>query len=251
MVQLLVVSWQYYNLFGKSWRCNRSRNKPKWWRTQKCWGRYTRLLCDNIPLNRIIIVSPENARHWFYSDNFILKCHWPYILRFNMVFNWYRWRSGIIPTHLIVASELELTVCCLLPAMYAIWGCDSVNSFSHTRKITTFEALKNKLEELTDTIDFGEFLSLSLESPSVVTSVQYVCMLFLWWESDSSVNELRYRMFTQKNLRGDGLPPTFDALVLNLRRALIFFHRYLFNIFSGPFFFIYQKSKKVSLYGLF
>ena len=56
---------------------------------------------------------------------------------------------------------------------------DSVNSFSHTRKITTFEALKNKLDELIDMIYFGEFLSLSLESPSVVTSIQYVYILFL------------------------------------------------------------------------
>ena len=57
------------------------------------------------------------------------------------------------------------------------------------------------------------------------------------------VNKLRYRMFTKKNLSGDRLPPTLDALVLHLRRALIFFHQYLFNTFSELFFFIYQKYK--------
>ena len=40
----------------------------------------------------------------------------------------------------------------------------------------------------------------------------------------SSVNELRYRMFTKNNLREDRLPSTLDALVLNLRRALVCFH---------------------------
>ena len=45
----------------------------------------------------------------------------------------------------------------------------SVNPASHT--------LKTKTDELTDMIDFGEFPSLSLESPSVV-KIQYVCYLY-------------------------------------------------------------------------
>ena len=73
-----------------------------------------------------------------------------------------------IPVHL-VASELELPICCLLPAMHAISRCNSVSSFSHAG-IITFQTLKNKHDKLTD-----EFPSLSLESLSVVTSVQYVC----------------------------------------------------------------------------
>ena len=61
-------------------------------------------------------------------------------------------------------------------------------------------------------------------------------------KSGSSVNKLRCRMFHTKNPSRDHLPPTLDALlVLALRRALIFFHQYLFNIFSELLFFIYQK----------
>ena len=73
-------------------------------------------------------------------------------------------------------------------------------------------------------IDFSEFPSFSLESPSVVTSIQYVCYLYEENKSDSSVNKLRYRMFTRNNLSRDRLPSTFDSLVLHLRRASIFFH---------------------------
>ena len=40
-------------------------------------------------------------------------------------------------------------------------------------------------------IDFGEFPSLSLESPSVVTSIQYVCYLYDDNKSGSSVTELQ------------------------------------------------------------
>ena len=50
----------------------------------------------------------------------------------------------------LVASELGLPICCLLSAMHAILGCNSINSFPHTRKITTFQTLKHKLDELTD-----------------------------------------------------------------------------------------------------
>ena len=50
----------------------------------------------------------------------------------------------------LVASELGSPICCLLSVMHAILGCNSVNSFPHTGKITTFQTLKNKLDELTD-----------------------------------------------------------------------------------------------------
>ena len=60
-------------------------------------------------------------------------------------------------------------------------------------------------------------------------------------KSGSSVNELRYRMFTKTNSRGDRLPPTLDALVLHLCRALIFFHQYLSSILFLNSVFIYQK----------
>ena len=76
--------------------------------------------------------------------------------------------------HLLV-SELGLPICCLLLAMR---GCDSVSTFSHIEKIAIFQTLKNKIDELTDMIDFGEFPSLSLESLSVVTLMHFVIYLY-------------------------------------------------------------------------
>ena len=65
----------------------------------------------------------------------------------------------------------------------------SCNAFSHIEKIATSQTLKNKIDELTDLISYGEFPSLSLESVSVATLMQCVCYLY---EECSSVNELRY-----------------------------------------------------------
>ena len=87
--------------------------------------------------------------------------------------------------------------------------------FSHVRKIRPFQILKNKINELTDMINFGEF---------PCCSIHCVCYLYEENKSGSSVNELQYRMFTEKNLSEDLLPSALDALVLHLRRALIFFH---------------------------
>ena len=64
--------------------------------------------------------------------------------------------------------------------MHSISGCDTISSFSHIGKITTFQTLKDKINKLTDLIDFGECPSVSLESLSVATSIQtsqvQVCM---------------------------------------------------------------------------
>ena len=49
-----------------------------------------------------------------------------------------------------------------------------------------------------------------------------VCLLFIRLEDDGlmmDINKLRHKLFTQKNVTGDKLPPTLDALTLHLRRA--------------------------------
>ena len=72
-----------------------------------------------------------------------------------------------------------------------------------------------KQNQQTDKYDWLRWLpSLSLESPFVVTSIQYVCYLYEEDKSGSSVNKSLYRMFTVKNLSGHCLPTSLDALVL-------------------------------------
>ena len=71
---------------------------------------------------------------------------------------WFRIGNGddqrYIPIHAL-ASEIGLPICCLHPAMHAV--CGSVNNFSYIRKMTTFQTLKNKIDKLTNMIDFDYF----------------------------------------------------------------------------------------------
>lgn len=62
-------------------------------------------------------------------------------------------------------------------------------------------------------IEFNEFPSLSLESPYVVTSIQSIYYLYEENESVSSLNELRYSVFTKKYLGVDCLPQTLESFI--------------------------------------
>ena len=95
--------------------------------------------------------------------------------------------------------------------------------------MTAFRTLKNKIDELTNMIDFGDFPH---------------CLLLLHEEnkSGSSVTELRYRMFTKKNLSRDRSPSTLDPLVLHLHKKLIFFMNYFTSFIKNK---IYNIDKKI------
>ena len=67
--------------------------------------------------------------------------------------------------------------------------------------------------------DFGELSSLSLQRTPVVPVIQFVCSLYQENKATSDINELQYEIFTQKNVSGDRLPPTLNALVFHLRRV--------------------------------
>ena len=107
--------------------------------------------CDNNRLNRVIIVLPD-------SDVAEISLYQSVTNLTFLEALWFKIGTGdvqrYIPKH-VLASELGLPIGCLLPAMHA--GCDSVSSFSHIRKMTTFQTLKNKIEELTNMINLGDF----------------------------------------------------------------------------------------------
>ena len=103
--------------------------------------------------------------------------------------------------------------------MHAITGCDSVCSFSGFGKKTAFSLLKSHTDNFIDLLDFRDSPILSLECESVVSSIKFVCYLYDSKFDVIDVNVLRHKRFTQKNVTGDKLPPTLDALSLHLLRA--------------------------------
>ena len=112
---------------------------------------YIKFLCDNICLNKVIIVLPN-------SDAVVISLYQSVT---NLTFLdalWFKIGIGdnqrYIPIH-VLASELGLPIYCLLSTMHA--GCDSISSFSHIGKITMSQTLKNKIDELTNMINFCDF----------------------------------------------------------------------------------------------
>ena len=99
-------------------------------------------------------------RHW-YSDTFLLKCHSRYIPSCNMVLNYTDDDQRYISAYL-VASELGFPICCLQFSTY--WKDNNISNIKIQARRTDRYV-----------INFDQFSSLSLESASVVTSIQYVC----------------------------------------------------------------------------
>ena len=99
---------------------------------------YISFLCDNIHLNMVIIISPD-------TDVGVISLYRSVTNLLFLDVLWFKIGTGddlrYIPT-LGLASVLPLR--CLLPAMHSVSGCDSVSSFSHIGKMTTFQILKTK-----------------------------------------------------------------------------------------------------------
>ena len=117
-----------------------------------------------------------------------------------------------------ITRALGHDICCLLPEFYAITGCDSVSSFHGIGKKSPFSVLRNFSHELLELNEFGADAILSLDHDSVIAATRFVCMLYSKQDS-VDINYIRHKLFTQKNLPGDKLPPTLGALSLHLQRA--------------------------------
>ena len=111
--------------------CNREEGNTKMFA-------YIKFFCDDICLNRVIIVSPD-------SDVAVKSLYQTVTNPIFLNAIWFKTGTSddqrYIPTH-VLASELGLPIWCLGPAMHAVSGCDSVSSFSHIRKTATFQTLK-------------------------------------------------------------------------------------------------------------
>ena len=103
--------------------------------------------------------------------------------------------------------DLGSSVCHLLPAIHVITGCDSVSSFSGIGKKTAFSIIKTKTNEFIDMFEFGESPTLSLECASVIACIKFACYLYDSKTTMMDINQLRLKLFTQKNVTGDKLPP--------------------------------------------
>ena len=64
-----------------------------------------------------------------------------------------------------------------------------------------------------------ESANIDVNSNCVKDAIKFVCWLYDVKCKDFDINALRYKLFCQKSLSGQKLPPTYDALVLHIARA--------------------------------
>ena len=170
------------------------------------------LLCH--PLTRIILSSPD-------TDVLVICCYHQTCCLTMLQEFWFKTgvanRRRYIPVHEI-SSNLGSSFTKMLPAFHTITGCDSVSSLNGVGKKGAFQSLKQNQDDILDLFEFGDNPVLDVSSPSTEACVRLVCS-FYEKGNTYNINELRYRLFTQKSKSGEKLPPTLDALILHLKRA--------------------------------
>ena len=132
-------------------------------------------------------------------------------------------KSGIgvniryLPIH-DITDRLGFSVVELLPAVHSITVCSSVSNLFGTGKKIAFETMKENSENLTDMSLFGGFLFLSIADDHVTACIKFVCFLYDNSHEDYNIDYLRYKLFTQKNLTNEKLPPTLDSFSFHPQR---------------------------------
>lgn len=175
---------------------------------------FCKMIAENHNIKRMIIQSPD-------TDVAVIACYHQ-VNTLNLKEFWFKTGRGakrrFIPIHEIV-TKLGPRVCTLLLAFHGITGCDTVSSLAGIGKKTAFDVLKSNVATLADLANFGNEAVLSLDNDAVVAGSRFVCLLYDQRTESFNVNELRYKLFTQKSISGEKLPPSLDALILHLKRV--------------------------------
>ena len=178
---------------------------------------FAKYMITEYAIQRLIISSPD-------TDVFVLCCyHYYYSLQGCLEFFF---KTGsqdkmrYISVH-VVCNHFGASVCKLLPAFHCITGCDSTSSFSGVGKKSALKVLNSHKNDLMNLCDFGEHPTLYDEHDVIVQdAIKFVSWLYdPTFQAITNINQLRYRMFCQKKVASEKLPPTHDALLNHLKRA--------------------------------
>ena len=176
---------------------------------------YASYFSSNTTVSRIVVFSSD-------TDVIVTACYHCNHLLQNCSEVWIRTnhakKSQFIPIHRIYATLGE-KICRALPSFHCLTGCDSAGSFSGIGKKKSFKVLSENIDSLGTLDQLGEKPTLEKEVMAFVTRLNW-CVYFMTQSVKLfDISHLRYKLFCSKNLSGDKLPPTHDALILHLRRV--------------------------------
>ena len=109
-----------------------------------------------------------------------------------------------------------------LPVFHAYSGCDTTSSFNGKAKKSAWQAWQS-FEEVTKTLEFladHPFQQLELNDEPFKKLERLTVVLYDKTSALNSVNEARKKLFCEDNRAMDKLPPTQDALLQHVRRAV-------------------------------
>ena len=90
------------------------------------------------------------------------------------------------------------------------------------RSFKSFKVISEKIDSLRILDQLGEKPTLEKESDGVRDAINLVCLLYDSKCQVFDINHLRYKLFCSRNLSGEKLPPTHDALILHLSRVAFY-----------------------------
>ena len=176
---------------------------------------YAAYLCNSMDIHRVTILSSDN-------DVAVIACYQICHSLRNCQEVWFITGFGenrrLIPLHTAYIT-LGASIFKVLPVFHCLTGCDPTGSFSGIGKRKAFKTLKAMGDQLPGLAVLGESPILDLNSECVVDVVKFVCRLYDFKGDEQNIDKLRYRLFCRKNISGDKLPPSLDALLLHISRT--------------------------------
>ncbi len=114
--------------------------------------------------------------------------------------------------------ELGVTKAAALPGFHAFTGADQTGRFAGKGKLTCWQALnKCPAEVVFAFADLGTSDELASDTESAIEA--FVCQLYEPGTTVKDVGDLRWRLFTKRQLEAQKLPPTRGALHEAILRA--------------------------------
>lgn len=111
------------------------------------------------------------------------------------------------------AVDIEPALRLNLPGLHAISGCDTVSQLCGIGKSTAWKTFVKHCH-LLDGLGRGTLNETTLENVE-----SFICRLYSSNESDTNVNDVRFKMFLKGSKEPEKLPPTQSSLKLHIKRA--------------------------------
>ena len=154
--------------------------------------------------------SPERVVLWSIDNDVAIMCP-HHVFKCNIAELFFKTgvseRQRFIPMH-SVARNLGSTLSAALPVIHALSGCDSTSAFSGIRRKRWLKVASSILKLLKGCVILDKILPLSTEM--LEACVELVSLLYTGKLADS-LDTIRYKLFSKKNLVSERLLPTDDS----------------------------------------